>query len=169
MRKDLARIPSWTDRVKYVFKKPGWLPESLGGYRAAPTVDKLAYSKYETAPSQWLNVYVLLQFTLVLVGAAIFLFSQKNPDGSDRFTTAENIFITALISLVVVTCGVMFERKRWVYWVEALRIIFYSALLIWFTSPNTKPLIIVSAIAYAALSYILFFKATKTHDAPVTT
>jgi alkylglycerol monooxygenase len=165
MGKDLSRIPSWSDRVKYLFKKPGWLPASLGGYRAAPAIDKNNYRKYQTTASQWLNVYVLFQFVLVLAGAAVFLFSQKTDDGGERFTTTENLFITALISLVVVNCGVMFEKKRWVYWVEVPRIIFYAVLLIWFASPNANPLIIASAVAYTALSYFLFFKATKTHEA----
>jgi hypothetical protein len=168
MGKDLTRIPSWSDRIKYIFNKPGWLPKALGGYRAAPAVDKLTYRKYETTTSQWLNIYVVLQFTLALIGAAVFLFSQKNADGTDRFSIPENMFITTLISLIVVNCGVMFERKRWVYWAEALRIIFYAVLLIWYTGPNTKPLIIVAAIAYAAISFILLFKATKTHEAPAT-
>ncbi len=39
MRNDLRRIPYWRDRVRYLFKKPGWLPESLGGIRAVPDVD----------------------------------------------------------------------------------------------------------------------------------
>ena len=48
MSKDMKRIPSWSDKIKYMFMKPGWLPASLGGYRAAPEIDPSVHKKYET-------------------------------------------------------------------------------------------------------------------------
>ena len=88
MGKDLKRIPSWTDKIKYLFKKPGWLPESLGGYRPAPEVDKLSYKKYDTPAPMSLNLYVLFQYILCLIGTAIFL------NKADQFNLGEKIFIT---------------------------------------------------------------------------
>ena len=129
MQKDLQRIPKWSDRVRYLFKKPGWLPDYLGGYRPAPVIDKAAYRKYETPSALPLTAYVLFQYVLCLAGTALFLFSQKQADGSDRFTTTENVFITILVSVVVVNCSVLFEGRAWVKWAEWLRIILYPAIL----------------------------------------
>ena len=67
MGKDLKRIPSWTDKIKYLFKKPGWLPAYLGGYRPAPEVDKTTYQKYDTPAPMMLNLYVLFQYTYALL------------------------------------------------------------------------------------------------------
>src|SRR5688572_28268630 len=86
MCKDLKRIPSWSDKIKYLFKKPGWLPDYLGGYRAAPEVTKETYKKYETPSALSLNLYVLFQYVLCLVGTSLFLFMQKLPDQTERFT-----------------------------------------------------------------------------------
>lgn len=158
MAKDLKRIPSWSDRILYLFKKPGWLPASLGGYRAAPEVDKNSYRKYETTSSLSLSLYVLFQYVLCLAGTATFLFSQKLPDGTDRFSTLENLFIGGLISLVVVNCGVLFEGRRWVKWSEWIRIFLYPAILIVVTYLNQwNPVWYGVAVGYFVVSAGWFY------------
>lgn len=161
MGHDLKRIRKWSDRLKYLFKKPGWLPADLGGYRAAPEVDKQTYRKYETPAPAWMNFYVLFQYILCLVGTAWFLFNQKNPDGTAHFTLTQNLVITGLISLVVVNCGVLFERKAWVYWVELARIIIYPAIYIWLNLGSLDATTILLPASYLMISVLLFFKATK--------
>lgn len=164
MSNDLKRIPSWYDRFRYLFKKPGWLPESLGGYRAAPVVDKSAYRKYETPSPLSLNLYVLFQYVLCLGGTSLFLFSQKTPEGLDRFTLQENIFITVLISIVVVNCGVLFEQRAWVKWAEWIRIILYPVMLSLFTYAYGWPLWLHAlSFFYFIISFTWFYSLQKQH------
>ncbi len=162
MGNDLKRIPRWSDKVRYLFKKPGWLPDYLGGYRAAPEVDKTTYRKYDTPSVIALTRYVLFQYVLCLGGTALFLFRQKNADGSDRFTTLENLFITILISLVVVNCGVLFEGKVWVKWSEWLRIILYPIILLVATYFNAWPMGLYGvAVVYCIISASWFYSLHK--------
>ena len=130
MSKDMKRIPSWSDKIKYMFMKPGWLPASLGGYRAAPEVDRAVYKKYETPAPMLLNLYVLFQFILCLAGASLFLFFAK------EFTLPEKAFISLLITMVVVNCGVLFENRSWGVHSERIRIFLYPALLTILTYVN---------------------------------
>ena len=123
MSKDMKKIPSWSDKIKYMFMKPGWLPASLGGYRAAPEVDRALYKKYETPAPMLLNLYVLFQFVLCLAGASLFLFFAK------EFNLPEKAFISLLITMVVVNCGVLFENRSWGVYSERIRIFLYPALL----------------------------------------
>ena len=156
MGKDLKRIEKWSDKVKYLFKKPGWLPDSLGGYRAAPEVDKATYKKYETPAPVALNYYVLFQYALCLVGTGLFLFKQ------DEFQLGEKIFFAVIISIVVVNSGVLFENKTWVFWAEWIRIIVYPLLLIAFTFIYFWPPIFIGvAIAYLIISATWFYSITK--------
>lgn len=37
-----------TDKVKFLFYKPGWRPAYLGGYMAPPAVDKASYEKFQS-------------------------------------------------------------------------------------------------------------------------
>lgn len=164
MGKDLKRMTSLSDKIKYLFKKPGWLPDYLGGYQSAPEVDKDHYKKYSTPAPQLLNWYVVFQYFLCLGGTALFLFSQKLPDGTDRFTLLENGFITILIAIVVVNCGVLFENRSWVKWAEWIRIVLYPSILIFFTFVNQLPIWCYGvAISYLFVSFIWFSAIQKRH------
>jgi sterol desaturase/sphingolipid hydroxylase (fatty acid hydroxylase superfamily) len=153
MRDELRLIPSWSDRIKYLFKKPGWLPDYLGGYRAAPTVDKSTYHKYDTPAPVKVNYYVLFQYILCLGVTAFFLFKQG------QFSLAEKGLAAILISWWVVNCGVLFERKSWVWWAEWLRIFaftFLASLLTYQFSLN--PLFYAIGAAYLIVSCLWFYR-----------
>lgn len=124
MSKDLKRIPLFADKIRYIFKRPGWLPAYLGGFRKAPLIDKSTYRKYETATPMPLNLYVLFQYILCLVGTALFLFNAA------AFSLAEKAIVAVLISIVVVNSGVLFEQRTWAKYSEWIRIIVYPTLLV---------------------------------------
>jgi alkylglycerol monooxygenase len=156
MGKDLKQIPTWSDKIKYLFKKPGWLPEYLGGYRAAPPVDKSTYKKYDTPSSLTLNLYVLFQYVLCLAGTSLFLFN------ASKFSLSEKTMITVLISIVVVNCGVLFENRPWVRYAEWIRIVVYPVLLAAVTYWNALPIwLYVIAFLYLIISTAWFNVITK--------
>ena len=160
MGKDLKRIPKWGDRIKYLFKKPGWFPDSLGGYRAAPEVDRDTYAKYDTPANLSLNLYVLFQYTLCIVATALFLFN------ASVFSMPEKVAITLLITIVVVNCGVLFENRKWVKWSEWLRIALYPVLLAIATFVmGLSPWLYILAIAYLVVSSVWFYSIQKKHAA----
>lgn len=123
MARELKMIPSWGDRLRYLFKKPGWLPASMGGYRPAPAVDIITYSKYDTPHPVKLAYYVLFQYTICLGATAFFLFKQG------MFTLEQKGIIAVLISAWVVNCGVLFEERTWIRPAEWIRIVLYSFLI----------------------------------------
>ncbi len=127
MAEEMKMITSWRDKIRYMFNKPGWMPEYLGGHRPAPPVDKALYQKYDTPSPVELNYYVLFQYMVCLIGTALFLFNQS------KFTLPEKAIIAIMISVVVVNCGVLFENKSWVKVSEWIRIITYPAGLIMVT------------------------------------
>jgi alkylglycerol monooxygenase len=156
MGKDIKRIPKWSDKIRYLFKKPGWLPDYMGGYRPAPEVDKATYHKYDTPAPVSLNLYVLFQYVLCLIATALFLRS------ADTFTLEEKAVITILISIVVVNCGVLFEGKKWVMWSEWIRIILYPTLLIALTYALPLQALYYSvAIGYLFISSTWFYSITR--------
>ena len=151
MSKDLKRIPSWSDKIKYLFMKPGWLPPSLGGYRAAPEVDRSVYKKYETPAPMLLNLYVLFQFVLCLGGTSLFLFSVG------KFAFPEKVLISLLVTMVVVNCGVLFENRSWAPFAEWIRIISYSTLLAILTFVNGwSEWLYLLSISYGIISGVWF-------------
>jgi alkylglycerol monooxygenase len=158
MGKDLKQISKFTDKVKYLFMKPGWLPDYLGGYRAAPEVDKSSYKKYDTPSPMSLNLYVLFQYLLCLVGTSMFLYFQR------EFSFSEKLLITTLVAIVVVNCGVLFENRPWVKWSEWIRIVLYPLLLSAFTYWNGWPeWLHVVSFGYLVISFSWFYSLQKQH------
>jgi hypothetical protein len=156
MGRDLKRIPSWTDKIKYLFKKPGWMPESLGGFRPAPEIDKLSYKKYDTPAPMGLNLYVLFQYILCLIGTAVFL------SRADQFVLWEKVVITGLICVVVVNSGVLFEQRAWAKYSEWIRIIVYPLLLGILTFMNDwSPLYYIVAGVYLMVSVLWFYSIQR--------
>ncbi len=124
MAHEIRQIPRWTDRIKYLFKKPGWLPSYMGGYRPAPTIDRAHYHKYETPAPVLMNYYVLAQYIVCLGVTATFLFRQGQLDMIQKASVA------VLIGWWVVNCGALFEHRPWVRAAEYLRIVLFGAGLI---------------------------------------
>ena len=159
MGKDLKRIPRWDDRIKYLFKKPGWLPDYLGGYRPAPEVDPSSFKKYDTPSPLSLNLYVLFQYILCLVGTSLFLFN------AGKFGLGGQAFITLLITITVVNCGVLFEQRKWIKWAEWLRIITYPLLLSFLTVwLDWQMWLHGLSILYFLISFTWFYTLQRQHE-----
>lgn len=152
MAEEMKMITSWRDKIRYMFNKPGWMPEYLGGHRPAPPVDKALYQKYDTPTPVELNYYVLFQYIVCLVVTALFLFNQS------KFTLTEKAIIASMISVVVVNCGVLFENKSWVKVSEWIRITTYPAGLIMVTFLyNLSFHYIIVATIYFIISFTWFY------------
>ncbi len=159
MAREMKQIPVWSDKAKYLFKKPGWLPDYLGGYRPAPEVDKTTFKKYDTPSPVSLNLYVLFQYLLCLGGTALFLFN------AGAFSLSQQAFFTVLISMVVVNCGVLFEQRKWVKWAEWIRIFTYplllSVLAITFEWPMWYHGV---SLMYFTISFTWFYSLQRQHE-----
>ena len=156
MGKDLKRIPNIGDKIKYLFKKPGWLPDYLGGYRAAPEVDAQHYKKYDTPAPVLVNYYVIFQYIICLGCTGLFLFKQG------QFSLTEKAIVATLISIWVVNSGVLFERKKWVVFSEWVRIISYSIFTIALTYFfSFSPVFYGVAVFYLITSCVWFYKVSQ--------
>lgn len=116
MGHEMKQIPRFTDKIRYLFYKPGWLPKELGGYQPAPSIDKATYKKYETKTPKTLNGYVLYQFLATLGFTTWFLFNQADLEILPKAIAASFILITTI------TSGGLFELKSWVWWTEKARL-----------------------------------------------
>lgn len=156
MASEIRTIPKWTDRVRYLFKKPGWLPDYMGGYRPAPVVDKNTYAKYETPAPVLLNYYVLAQYVFCLGATSALLFKQSLLDITEKSVAA------LLISWWVVNCGVLFEQKSWVRVAEYARIILFtvgtSLAVVYYSLPIELHFL---SIGYGLLSIVWLSKLSS--------
>ena len=164
MLKDIKRIPRFSDKVKYVFQKPGWLPESLGGYRAPRDVDMETYKKYDLHAIRTTNTYVFTHYILLLVGTAFFLFSMERFDQN----LLEKGVLAGLIILSTVSFGGLFESRKWALPVETVRLFLIPLTLFYFfTDFNLGFILIGAATLYILGSLLWLVKARSVTSAKI--
>ncbi len=113
----LRQVHSVKDAIQLLVRKPGWLPDYMGGYQAPQAVPP-AYQKYTTSIPLSLNLYILIQFIAALLINTLFFF--KNTD----FAFSVKAGFAGWIVLTTLLFGFMFEkRSRWVAALEILRLL----------------------------------------------
>jgi alkylglycerol monooxygenase len=146
-----GKCTRFSDKVKVFLKPPGWLPEEMGGYQAPKEIDKTKYVKYDIPVNPVQNLYVLFQFLLGLAAGILLLFYEPKMDLLQTSISASFIILT------LTACGGVFERKKWILYVETLRwLVAFTGLFV-FSGSGAFYYISVSVIILAVISFVRFY------------
>ncbi|GAB4234473.1 MAG: sterol desaturase family protein [Ekhidna sp.] len=152
MVKQVKTTPGFMNKLKVLFYKPGWQPETLGGYQSAPDVDKTTYRKFDVHPHLPMIRYVFVQFVLVLSFTALFLFTSSN------YEMYTKLGLAGYIIWSIAQLGILMEnRKSWIP-AEYVRILASSALLLFLLS---GPVSYIIAAVFAVLFGWWLYKASE--------
>lgn len=155
MLQDVRRIPKWSDKLRYVIEKPGWLPESMGGYRAPYNVDLKTYKKYDIHAVRSMNTYVFVQYVLLLAGTAFFLFNLARFDEN----LLEKSVLAGLIIVSTMSFGGLFEHRTWAFPMEIFRLVLIPVSLMYFFTGFGDTLVLVASAAYVIISIFWLLRA----------
>ncbi len=162
MTQGLKQMKGFKNKMNYVFNKPGWLPEEMGGQMAIPEVNRATDRKFDKKSSAAISLYVLLQYFIILGGTALFLFQ------ADNLNLIQQIAAVSLIIISVLSCGLLLEEHKYGRALELVRLIILP-LVIWFLILNENtPIILYSLLAYSfvSLAFLLLFRKQKTAIIP---
>jgi len=158
MIKDIARIKGFLNKIKYIFKKPGWYPDELGGYQRIKPVNKVTFQKFDTHSVSKINFYVLFQYTIALGSTSFFMFN------SDDFSFNESVLFTSLIVITIVNCGALFENRKWIYFAEMTRILLFTGITTYMSFVNSSDVLLFSfGVAYliVSISWLTYAKNNR--------
>ncbi len=141
---EVNKASKWSDKVKMLIKEPGWRPEELGGPLTPGEVSVASFRKYDTTIPMGLNYYVLLQYIIVTVGATLFLTINS------QFDLLIKSVIAFMVIISLINLGGIFESKRWVLYLEVLRLVVLTAML-----PLLMPQWVLGALASALMVFSL--------------
>jgi sterol desaturase/sphingolipid hydroxylase (fatty acid hydroxylase superfamily) len=135
MVKLAQKMSRWRDKLFLLIAKPGWQPQELGGMMSIPEVEK-GYQKYDAKPRNLgLNLYVLVQFLLIMAGIMAFLYHYENLPLFYKY------FGFCVLMLSTLSCSGILEQKKWVPYVEigrllligfGLNTLYYQSYTTWF-------------------------------------
>lgn len=148
---DMKKINRWQDKIKYVFQKPGWLPEYLGGYRAPHEVELSTYQKFNTHTHQFVNYYVLVQYLMMLIGTALFLF---NLEAFENRTLEKTVF-ASLIIVSTISFGGLFENKKWGIPIEYIRLLMTPLILVMLLPAMSQNIFLLTTLTFWAGASII--------------
>ncbi len=105
------------DRLRVLWKRPGWRPHDLGGYAPPPEVDRATYARYDGPAPGVLKAYVLAQFGLATLGSVAFL------DAAPRLGPGARAAAAIAIAISLASFGGLLDRRAWAIPLEAARVI----------------------------------------------
>ncbi len=167
--KNLKAARSFSDRLKILFKEPGWKPEYLR--TQADVYKEPAYTeKYNPNPPKGVMVYVVLQ-SLVLVSVGLIIWKVAKLDLTEAWTLT---IVAFLLIFSLLSINRIMEMKRWSRRTEVVRNVILSGLFIaalFFVKIPlityfTIPLILLSVISlfWIVLKRKTFFDLSLDHD-----
>jgi len=144
MKEELKLIPAWTDKLKYLFYKPGWLPAHLGGYRAPKEIEE-EYQKFNTITPPSFNWYIFIQYLFLLILTGYFLFKV------DTFSWLPKLVTSALIIWTTISFSGIFEKRSWYLPLEILRILAFISLVFFLTQTLLPLSFLVALLTFYSL------------------
>lgn len=138
------------DKISVFLKPPGWYPKSLGGFQAAPEIDVENYHKYDDRSPNYVNMYIFFQFLMALGGGSALLF------WGHILTSVQLIAGVTYILLILVSCGALFEKKKWLRLFEFGRLGLGFGLILLFNH-QINTFLAAGLLGVQLLSLICFF------------
>lgn len=160
MMKNALEYDNWKDRFKIFFFKPGWKPESYGGFQQPGEPDKsIVVMRQELSIST--KFYLLLQFVVVAWGLMSYMAHFDELSGFYR------VLFFSLLVLSLLISGAIIEKKSWVIRAEVARLVlgvvsvptlyFYQFFdWFWITLP-------ISVVLFIVFMLWLFFIRKQEH------
>jgi alkylglycerol monooxygenase len=142
---DVLRIPGTSNKLKFLFKKPGWYPEELGGYQSPKEVEKATYKMFDIFIPPVLNYYLIIQFIVTLGGTAFYLFTYQN------YPLDQQIIFTLLILFTIICHGILFDARSYAFIVELSRLFIVPSVVISYLTFNNITFFILLGIMLFSL------------------
>jgi len=123
---EMKQLPGLKNKILLAIKPPGWWPDSMGGFRKPPPVVKATYQKFDIPVSPAESYYLFVQYLFVLGGTAWFLFNVTS------LTLGIQLLLAGVVIYSVMSLGLMFEKRKYSFWVELIRLIVFAAAVFLF-------------------------------------
>lgn len=153
MFKKAKCFSSVKEKIYYLFAKPGWQPKALGGQLPIPEVDYNNPKYNATAINKNLNIYVLVQFGLIIIGLSAYLYH------FEKLSAFYAVLFFSILMLSIIICSAILEQKKWVKYAEYTRLIiaFFALNSLYYISYNAWFFIVLIPSVILTIYFIAWF------------
>lgn len=114
----------YRDKIMIWFRKPGWLPQDMGGEKEIPVVNSGTYKKFTIPVLKSASAYCIIQFAMISLVTTGFIFVV------DKLTTEGKILGAVFIWSGLYSIGNIIEKRRISLPVEICRMLIISIFLL---------------------------------------
>ncbi|MFT5184670.1 MAG: alkylglycerol monooxygenase [Flavobacteriales bacterium] len=145
---EVSTVSGFMDKLRMVFMPPGWYPASMGGVKPPPPItgDEVKYNR--TIPKN-LNVYIIVQYIIVLGITSGFLFTFQ------EYNTNLQVAFAAAIAFFVFTLGDVLDKNPRGKYLEILRLLLICGIASYAAFAGSPLFYILSAISGLSLLWFL--------------
>lgn len=163
---DTARkADNFKDKLFVFIKPPGWFPASLGGFKPAPPVDLNHVHKYDTKTTAFTNIYILIQFALILGITSYYMFFSKDMiQSGDPSILFFAMFMAGFILLSLYVFSLFFENRKTAYGWEISRQLLSLGMLWFYKEDAIFNLLLAGFLGIVFISLLVLFIKYKTES-----
>jgi hypothetical protein len=148
------RMKGIKNKLKILFGKPNKVPHYVRGSLERTLLIQKAHYKIPLSKNS--KRFIALQ---IVSSVFILLYLTEWREVADTFTTAVLSFI---VLITLINCGAILEQRRWVFYLEFIRLLSAEILLIYFF-PSIISICIASIAVYVFLHYFTALKKIYLH------
>jgi sterol desaturase/sphingolipid hydroxylase (fatty acid hydroxylase superfamily) len=150
----LARkAPRWSDKIKVWFMPLGWIPPGVEPPPPFEEVTRETQQKYNPRAPWKLALYVVFQFVLVLAASVALMHFADEGTSRGKLLLPAAAVVWSLVNL-----GAMFEKRRWVFASELVRLVSLAtaaAVYAWGTEAPGTTLSLITAWFGLSLAWFI--------------
>ncbi|MFY0605406.1 MAG: sterol desaturase family protein [Cyclobacteriaceae bacterium] len=151
MFQQIGRTQGISNKLAVLINKPGWQPKAEGGPIPVPEISG-EIAKYDKLPSLKLNLYILVQFSLILPLSAVFLFLRES------LPLNQQLIAACMVIWSLAQFGIIFDQNSRLSWLEYIRVICVGAGVI-YLFPEPYLMMIVGIVIILSIVYYYFSTA----------
>jgi alkylglycerol monooxygenase len=115
------RSDSFMDKLRVVFGNPGVLDQNIRPSLELKYFQQSRSDRYRFKFRKYLNIQIIVSILLLTIITALYKYT-----GND-----DKLFISALILLTLINCGALMEQKKWIYYLEFIRVTTVITFILW--------------------------------------
>lgn len=117
------RTDSFKNRLKIIFGSPAVLDQEIRPVLEKKFLQHKSDSKYRFKFKMYINIQLICTVALLTLITAFY----KDMELNDR------LFILSFILITLINCGALMEQRKWIYYLECIRLILLLTFVCWKT------------------------------------
>jgi len=115
------RTDSLKNKLKILFGSPALLDQGIRPALEKKFQQHKANTKYRFKYKVYLNLQLICTILLLTITTGFYA----------QLETGDKLFVTALILITLINCGALMEQRKWIYYLECLRLLVLLSFICW--------------------------------------